>query len=273
MNPDQRDNQLAPGMGPLPQPGPILPEDGQQPVAIPVSSVYPHAGESVAAPSGTPIPAVNGSPGSSLNLNAPKPDGQRPKKHHFEGWKSIVSTLLLFILAPAIALSITAFAFQSYQVDGQSMQTTLQDKDRLIVNKTPRTWSRVTHHPYLPKRGDIIVFNQSGIFDTGGNQEKQLIKRVIGLPGERVVVKDGQITIYNKEHPNGYNPDRTGDYIITASTTPGNVDTTVPAGSIFVCGDNRTNSEDSRYFGPVKLDHVVGKLLYRVLPINKIQQF
>ncbi len=196
-----------------------------------------------------------------------------PKKHRFESWKSIVSTILFFILALVIALSITAFTFQSYQVDGQSMETALQDRDRLIVDKIPRTWSRITRHAYIPKRGDIIIFNQSGLFNAGGNQEKQLIKRVIGLPGERVVVKDGQITIYNKQHTDGYNPDKTGKYIIAAPSTPGSVDLTLLAGDIFVCGDNRTNSEDSRYFGPVNVNNIVGKLSFRILPIKKAQGF
>jgi signal peptidase I len=176
-------------------------------------------------------------------------------------------------VAIGIALSITAFAFQSFQVDGQSMETTLQNHDRLIVDKIPRSWARLTHRDYIPKRGNIIVFNQAGLFDVTGNQEKQLIKRVIGLPGERVVVKDGQITIYNSQHPDGYNPDRTGSYVITASTTPGDIDITLKDHEIFVCGDNRTNSEDSRYFGPVAAHNIVGKLSFRVLPIDKAKKF
>jgi signal peptidase I len=198
------------------------------------------------------------------------PPPQAPEKGKL---RNALPTILLFILAPAIALSITAFAFQSYQVDGQSMETTLQDHDRLVVSKVARSWSKITHHAYVPKRGNIIIFNQAGLFDSSGNQEKQLIKRVVGLPGERVVVKNGQITIYNKEHPSGFNPDRTTGYTITASTTPGDTDVTLKEDEIFVCGDNRTNSEDSRYFGPVNVERIVGKLYLRILPINKTETF
>lgn len=267
MDPSQRDNQLSPAPGPAlgQQPaGSNEPSVSGHPMTGPVSKIYPDLG------------SLNGSAAasaSSTGSNNSHPANQHSKPHRGEGWKSIFSTVLLFILAPVIALSITAFAFQSYQVDGQSMETTLQNGDRLIVNKSPRTLSRITHHDYVPKRGSIVIFNQAGLFDSGGNQEKQLIKRVIGLPGERVVVNDGQITVYNDEHPNGYNPDKTGQYTITAPTTPGNVDIILRPGEIFVCGDNRTNSEDSRFFGPVSLDHVVGKLLYRVMPINKAQKF
>ena len=106
----------------------------------------------------------------------------------------VFSTILLFLLAPAIALSVTTFMFQSYQVDGESMETTLQNNNRLIVDKVPRTWSRITNHQFVPKRGNIIIFNELGLYDANGNQERQLIKRVIGLPGDHVVVKNGKIT-------------------------------------------------------------------------------
>jgi signal peptidase I len=184
----------------------------------------------------------------------------------------VVSTILLFMLAPIIALSITAFAFQSYQVDGESMETTLQNNDRLIVDKIPRTIARITNHPYIPHRGDIVIFNQGGLFDSASG-EKQLIKRVIGLPGDRVFIKDGFITIYNNENPGGFNPDKSGLYTIAASNTSGNINTTLKNDEVFVCGDNRPNSEDSRAFGPVNTNNIVGKLSLRLLPISKAQRY
>jgi signal peptidase I len=202
----------------------------------------------------------------------PPPITERPQKSHFDGWPSVLSTLALFLLAPLIAISIAAFVIQSYQVDGQSMETALQNDDRLIVDKWPRTWSRITHNAYVPKRGNIIIFNQTGL-DFAGGGSKQLIKRVVGLPGERVVVNDGRIVIYNKEHPGGYDPDKSGIYQIAAPVTPGNVDLTLKNDEIFVSGDNRTNSEDSRYFGPVRLNQIVGKLAFRIIPVNKAQRF
>ncbi len=162
---------------------------------------------------------------------------------------------------------------QSYQVDGESMETTLQNNDRLIVDKLPRTLARITHHAYIPARGNIIIFNQSGLPDSGPSGQKQLIKRVIGLPGERLVIKDGHITIYNRAHPEGFNPDTTTGYHIAATTTSGNVDITLGANQIFVNGDNRPNSEDSRFFGPVNADQIVGRLVLRLLPINEIEKF
>ncbi|OVE79119.1 signal peptidase I [bacterium G20] len=182
-------------------------------------------------------------------------------------------SLALFVAAAAIFyFFIQGFLIRTYQVDGQSMETTLQNGDRLIIDKVPRSLARITGHAYIPHRGDIVIFNQSGLF-LGLAGEKQLIKRIVGLPGERVVVKDGNLMIYNQAHPGGYNPDTTGLYHINTLTTPGNLDVTLKVGEVFVCGDNRANSEDSRYFGPVSADKIVGKLTVRVLPLNKVQRF
>ena len=210
-----------------------------------------------------PVPEVR------FRLTAKEP---KPPKKRFESWTSVLSTIALLLLAPLIAFLIAAFIVQSYEVDGQSMETTLQNNDRLIVDKWPRTWARITGQPYVPRRGDIIIFNQSGI-DYVGGPPKQLIKRVIGLPGEHVTVTGGKITIYNQQHPEGFNPDSSGLYLITAHDTLGSVNLTLKSDQIFVCGDNRPNSEDSRYFGPINASQIVGKLAFRIIPLNKAQRF
>jgi signal peptidase I len=153
------------------------------------------------------------------------------------------------------------------------MQTTLQNSDHLVVWKVPRTIARITGHAYVPNRADIIVFNEPGLADYGQGSNKQLIKRVIGLPGDRVVVKDGAITIFNKQHPNGFDPDKMMPYGKVIPTTSGNIDITLGSSQIFVCGDNRPDSLDSRVFGPVDVNNVVGKLVLRVLPLNEAKAF
>lgn len=189
-------------------------------------------------------------------------------------FRNILSTVLILLAAPLIALFLTAFVFQSYEVDGQSMVATLQDHDRLIVWKLPRTISRITKHEYIPARGEVVIFVKRGLYEYGGSNQKQLIKRVIGLPGDRVVVRDGHITVYNNEHPEGFNPDSGQDYSSNLpDTTPGNVDLTVGQGQIFVCGDNRVNSLDSRSFGTVPVSDIVGRLALRVFPINTYKSF
>jgi len=189
---------------------------------------------------------------------------------------SVLSTIGILLLAPIIAILLTAFIFQSYQVDGPSMQNTLHNNDRLIVWKAARTWARITGHPYFPNRGDVIIFSESGLANYGDSQDtKQLVKRVIGLPGDHVVIKDSVITVYNKEHPNGFQPDNTLPYGENGAIPPtdNNEDITLKKDELFVCGDNRSDSLDSRIFGPIKTDQVIGKLVVRIFPLNQVKKF
>lgn len=212
---------------------------------------------------GTPEPKV------------PEPQvvGSETNQSSHQGLRDALSIITVLLAALILAWGLISFVFQSYQVDGPSMQTTLQNSDHLVVWKVPRTLARITGHAYVPNRGDIIVFNEPGLADYGQGSNKQLIKRVIGLPGDRVVVKDGSITIYNKQHPNGFDPDKTMPYGKVIPTTSGNIDITLGSNQIFVCGDNRPDSLDSRVFGPVDVNNVVGKLVIRVLPLNDARVF
>lgn len=218
-------------------------------------------------------PTPHPTPVSPGTLSATAPPPPPNKVQESNKLKSVLSTLAVLLIAPLLALAITAYVFQSYEVDGPSMQTTLQDHDRLIIWKVSRTWARITKHDYLPGRGDVIVFIKKGLYEQNGTKEKQLIKRVIALPGERVTVKDFKVTVYNAARPEGFSPDVTLPYGKVITTTEGNIDLTVSAGEVFVCGDNRGNSLDSRYFGPVPLHDVVGKLALRILPISDAKKF
>lgn len=208
-------------------------------------------------------PQAPATPPAPLRPIRPRP----PKKPRREGWRSVVSTIAILLIAPLFALFLITFVFQSYLVDGPSMETTLQDRDRLIVWKVSRTWANITGNDYIPKRGDVVVFNEPKLND------KQLIKRVIALPGERVVVDEGILTVYNDEHPDGFQPDKTLPYGEAINDTPGDVDVTVPKGHLFVAGDNRSNSLDSRDLGPIPADHIVGKLIARFLPLGEAKRF
>ncbi len=195
-----------------------------------------------------------------------------PKKPH-SGWRNIISTIGIIVLAPLVALFLTTFVFQSYQVDGPSMEPTLQDRDRLIVTKTGKTWSKITGKDYIPKRYEIVIFNHTGDFGRLQATEKQLVKRVVGLPGDRVVIKEGVITVYNKENPEGFLVDQAGPEKDAVTNTNGNHEETIENGEVYVIGDNRSNSLDSRSFGTVRSQDLVGKLALRIYPFNKIQAF
>jgi signal peptidase I len=217
-------------------------------------------------------PAEVGKP-SAGEPAAPAPGEPRSK---ISLLKSTLSTIAILLIAPAIAVVLTMFVFQSYQVDGPSMQNTLHNGDRLIVWKWPRTWARITGHQYVPNRGDIIIFTETGLSNYGDTANtKQLVKRVIGLPGDHVVVKNGVITIYNKVHPNGFQPDKTLPYGKGGAIPPtaDNVDVTLTDTQLFVCGDNRGDSLDSRIFGPIETKDVIGKLVMRVLPLSDMERF
>lgn len=221
-----------------------------------------------------PAPSGNGT-------STPPPQNQQPdnsedqsdeQNNRFTKARNIISAVSLFLAAPLFALVLILFVIQSYEVDGPSMQETLHDNDLLIVSKIPKTISRLTGNAFIPPRYDIIIFSKDESFGLGG-QSRQLVKRVIGLPGERVVVNDGTVTVYNAENPDGFNPDENKEYSQTIQTTPGNVDVTVPEGQLFVMGDNRTNSLDSRSFGPISYEDIVGELSLRLFPLNKAQTF
>ncbi|HSX35156.1 MAG TPA: signal peptidase I [Candidatus Saccharimonadales bacterium] len=198
---------------------------------------------------------------------------QRPKQRKSDGWHSVVSTVLVLIIAPIIAIFLTMFVFQSYQVDGPSMETTLHNNDRLIVWKLARTWAKITHHTYIPKRGDVVVFTDGRLGQFGQDPDKQLIKRVVGLPGDKVVVSGGDVTVFNTAHPNGFDPDKTLPYGNVIPTTAIDGEWTIGNNQVFVMGDNRGNSLDSRLFGPVDASNIIGKLAVRVLPANTIKRF
>jgi signal peptidase I len=212
------------------------------------------------------------------NLPQPIPVGPPPERlvsdplnlpRKESGGKNIFATLAILIAAPIMALILTSFVFQSYEVFGPSMQQTLQNGDRLIVVKAPRTWSKIRRETFMPKRGQIVVFTKLDVLISSSDGNKQLIKRVIGLPGERVVVKDGEVTVYNKERPEGFQPDKEAAYGSTITKTGGQVDVVVGEDEVFVSGDNRDNSLDSRTFGPIKTKDIVGTAAFRFLPLNQ----
>jgi signal peptidase I len=201
------------------------------------------------------------------NNQSPAPEISTGDDHRTR-WHENISTIVFIIAAPLLALTINFFMFQSYAVDGVSMNKTLADGDRLIVNKLGKTWSSLTRTSFMPKRGSIVIFERP-LQDSGiASQQKVLIKRAIGLPGDRVVVQQGKITIFNQEHPDGYSPDNEGSYKDTYTPpTDGSIDTIVPEGHVFLCGDNRPNSTDSRIFGPVPTKNIIGTLAVRFYPL------
>lgn len=180
-----------------------------------------------------------------------------------------VLSITAFIVAVIVgAWLINALIFRSFSVSGPSMENTLHTGDRLIVNRLPMAWAALQHKEFMPSRGHVIVF-KNPMFQTM-RQDEYIVKRVIGFAGERVVVHDGVVTIYNKEHPEGFKPYDSID--IPNDFVSGEVDKTVPEGDIFVIGDHRNGdySLDSRNgLGTIPLNDIVGPVSFRIFPFDK----
>ena len=205
-------------------------------------------------------------------------------------------SLILFIGAVIIGtILLNTFVFRSYNVIGGSMENTLHSDDRIIVNRIPVTISHLFGQEYIPSRGQIIVFANGGVGDTltceptPGIRDQYVIKRVVAFPGEGVTVKDGVLTVYNDEHPDGFHPDDitrisaedgpkefTSDQVGVWKDDTLISPFTVPEGELFVAGDNREgqHSLDSRNgLGTIPFCRIIGPAAIRLFPFNKIRFF
>ncbi len=156
----------------------------------------------------------------------------------------------------AIALLVEAFLIQAFWIPSPSMEPTLDVGDRVLVNKLSYKFHDV-------HRGDVVVFERPPSASTGEDGEiKDLIKRVIAVGGDTIEGREGEVYV-NGEHIDE-------NYLEPGTPTDNLPLKTIPDGHVFVMGDNRTNSEDSRIFGTIDEGDIVGRAFIRVLPITDI---
>lgn len=163
----------------------------------------------------------------------------------------------IVILACLIVAPIRLFIFQPFFVKGQSMEPNFENGDYLFVDE-------LSYRFKDPQRGDVVVFKYPN------DVSQRYIKRIIGLPGETVETKDGRVDIFNKD---GEKVMKEENYIPQGVLTLGDVKITLKENEYFVLGDNRVASSDSRRWGPVPREDMIGRVFFRVWPLDTFTTF
>jgi signal peptidase I len=182
----------------------------------------------------------------------PRPTDRLESARHLPARTAPVLAVWLrdLIISLAISAFIIVFLYQPVKVEGTSMMPSLDDQERIFVNKFVYRWEPI-------ERGDIVVFRYPR------DPSKSYIKRVIGVPGDHIRIDSGQVYV------NGDAIDE--DYVPPAYTDERSYpETVVPVHSYFMLGDHRSMSNDSRDFGPVKEGYIFGKAVFGYWPMDKL---
>lgn len=174
-------------------------------------------------------------------MNANEPTDEQGRSHRSSALREMVETLFLTLL---IYVLIRTFLLGNYRVEGYSMVPTLADNQFLIVSK-------LDYRLRQPRRGDIVVFLDPR------NGDQKLIKRIVGLPGEVVEIRNGQVFVGEEALDEPYIQNQA-----RYSESP----TQVPEGQFYVLGDNRSNSSDSHHWGTLPGDRIVGRAWFSYWP-------
>jgi signal peptidase I len=175
--------------------------------------------------------------------------GENIKRHATDAWDLIKFAAI----ALAIVLPIRMFVVQPFVVSGDSMVPTFHNGQYLIIDE-------ISYKTKGASRGDVVIFRYPN------DPSRFFIKRIIGLPNEKVTISDGQVTVSNKENPDGFKLNE--PYINETFHTTGVY--TTGADEYFVMGDNRNRSSDSRYWGLVPKKLLIGRAYLRLLPLSSM---
>lgn len=185
-----------------------------------------------------------------------------PKPYSAQRGGVIISSVLeiaqVIVVSLVIVFLVRSYLIQPFLVKGASMEPEFQDGNYLIIDE-------VSYRFRQPERGEVIVFKYPR------DHKQYFIKRVIGLPNERVEIKDQKVKIYNTEFPDGREVDES--YLHSDTVTKGNETIQLGTSEYFVLGDNRLFSSDSRYWGPVASDLIVGRVWIRAWPLDEVTMF
>ena len=176
-------------------------------------------------------------------------------------WKTAVEWGGFIVAALVIAFVVKTFIFQAFYIPSESMVPTLEVGDRVLVNK-------LSYELHGVNRGDIIVFEAPD--GTRTAQIKDLVKRVIGLPGETIAGRNGRIYIDGKVLDEPWLPTGTQSRDFQCTDRLGCANGRVPNDSVFVLGDNRLQSKDSTYFGPIRDSGIIGRAFVHIWPLDRL---
>lgn len=182
----------------------------------------------------------------------------------------ILEMIKIVALAFVIIVPIRVFLFQPFFVQGASMEPNFEDGQYLIVNELGYKDTNLGFYEVKPfkeiNRQEVVVFRYPL------DPSKFFIKRVIGLPGEKIQIKNNQVTIFNGDHPDGFALDES-QYLNKNVVTNGDMVVNLKDNEYFVMGDNRMYSSDSRSWGPVPQQDIMGRVMLRAWPLNKAGYF
>jgi signal peptidase I len=193
--------------------------------------------------------------------------GEPPKREASARW--IIELVAIVVVAIVVAVLLRTFVVATYSIPSGSMEPTLQIGDRILVNK-------LSYHLHGVDRTNIVVFSTPPNEACGGPLVANLVKRVIGLPGEVISLQDGNVYINGRLLPETFLPP---DLRHDTYPGPGTIAYAlhhayrIPAGDVYVMGDNRPDSCDSRYWGPIPESTIVGKVDMRIWPLSNIKFF
>ena len=220
-----------------------------------------------AAPADETPTADEGDAGDLTRVaDAPEPvdDTDPAELRRHERVRSAIEWVAVVVGALVVALVVKTFLFQAFYIPSASMEPTLEKGDRVLVNK-------LSYDLHDVNRGDVVVFELPPD-EVGPDGIKDLIKRVVGLPGDIIETRDGVVYVNDRRLEEPYLADGTVTGDPTSGNNPGIVRQTIPDGMVFVMGDNRSNSHDSRYSdrGPIPIDSIVGRAFVIVWPLSEL---
>ena len=163
----------------------------------------------------------------------------------------------IVVIALVIVVPIRYFVFQPFFVRGQSMEPNFEDGNYLIVDELSLRFRDV-------QRGEVVVFKYPN------NPSQRYIKRIIGLPGETIEIKDGKVEVFNR---GGGRILDESEYLSPEIQTPGDIRITLAENEYFVLGDNRYASSDSRHWGPLPREDIIGRVVLRAWPFPALAKF